>query len=102
MIGPFRKDINEELLNSQITSTFVAMGEHGSNEEKYELLLQKQERLHKLKRSHARRISPDTLCMVIGNVVGIVVVVAYEHAHVLTSKALSTTLKNTQPPSNMT
>lgn len=96
MIGPFRKDDNEDELDSQIASVFVSMDEWGPDEEFYETLLSHQERLHKMKHSRARRVSPDTMAVVIGNLVGIAFVASYEHAHVWTTKAFSMILKNNQ------
>lgn len=39
------------------------------------------------------RVSPDTLVIVAGNLLGILVIVAYEQRHVITSKALSFVLR---------
>jgi hypothetical protein len=39
------------------------------------------------------RVSPDTVVLVVGNLLGILVIVMYENKHVFTSKALSFTLK---------
>ena len=44
-------------------------------------------------RSPAWRVSPDTLALIAANLLGIVIVVAYEHAHVVTSKAFSSVIK---------
>jgi hypothetical protein len=58
--------------------------------EDYATMLNRLERLYKLKEKNApRQISPDTLLIVAGNILGILVIVAYEHSHVVTSKALS-------------
>lgn len=48
------------------------------------------ERLEKLKESNTPpRLSPDTLAIVIGNFLGIAVIVGHERAHVVTSKAFN-------------
>lgn len=39
------------------------------------------------------KVTPDTLAIVAGNLIGIAVVVGYERAHVLTSKAFANVLK---------
>lgn len=41
----------------------------------------------------SRRVSPDTIAIVLGNLIGILVIVGYEQKHVVTSKALSFILK---------
>jgi hypothetical protein len=40
------------------------------------------------------RISADTKLVVAGNLLGIVLILAYEHAHVITSKALNFVFKS--------
>lgn len=40
-----------------------------------------------------QRVSPDTMAIVLGNLAGIVVIVGYEKANVVTSKALSFVMK---------
>jgi len=40
-----------------------------------------------------RRISPDTIAVVAGNIVGIVIIVWYEQLNVISSKALSLIIK---------
>lgn len=47
------------------------------------------DRLMEMKTDDRRhRISPDTVLIVLGNLLGILVIVAYEQKHVLTSRAL--------------
>lgn len=43
--------------------------------------------------SNSRRVSPDTMAIVIGNLVGIALIVGHERANVVTSKALNFVLK---------
>ena len=47
------------------------------------------ERLIKLRTetTSKRKISPDTLALVAGNILGILIIVGYEHSHVMVSKA---------------
>lgn len=40
-----------------------------------------------------RRVSPDTLAIVAGNLFGIVIIVSFEHTHALVSKATGFILK---------
>ena len=59
------------------------------NSDEYSDMISHLERLSKL-RTHERpgRVSPDTVLIVAGNLVGILIIVAYEHSHAMTSKAL--------------
>lgn len=41
-----------------------------------------------------RRVKMDTLLPILGNLAGIVAILSYEHAHVVTSKALGFVLKS--------
>ncbi len=41
-----------------------------------------------------RRISPDTLLIVFGNIIGILLILSYEHLGVITSKALGFVLRS--------
>ena len=50
------------------------------------------ERLHALKKDE-KRVSPDTALIVGGNLVGIIIIVMYEHAHVIVSKSFNLLLK---------
>lgn len=50
--------------------------------------------LYKLQEKHSpKRVSPDTVLIVVGNLAGIVAILGYERAHVVTSKALGFVLK---------
>lgn len=46
-------------------------------------------KLHEYKDKSRTRISPDTRAIVIGNLVGIILIVGHERANVMTSKALN-------------
>lgn len=52
-------------------------------------------KLYTLKEKNSpKRVSPDTLILVAGNLAGIVLILGYERAHVVTSKALGFVLKS--------
>lgn len=58
--------------------------------DEYGTMLNRLERLKKLQANHSQKqISPDTLIIVGGNLVGILIIVMHERANVITSKALS-------------
>jgi hypothetical protein len=78
-------------LEKAIDSILIEMSCFSANDPQYNDLLGKLERLHKLnsneKKEH-RSVSPDALLAVIGNLTGIGMILGYEQAHVVTSKAL--------------
>lgn len=50
--------------------------------------------LYRLKeKTSTKHVSPDTLAIIVGNLAGIVLILGYERAHVVTSKALSFVIK---------
>lgn len=58
--------------------------------DEYGTMLNRLERLKKLQTNHSsKQINPDTLLIVGGNLVGILIIVMHERANVITSKALS-------------
>lgn len=64
----------------------------GSTE--YAALLAQLDQLYKTRAQLAKpSITPDTMLIVGGNILGILVIVSYEHLHVITSKALGFILK---------
>jgi hypothetical protein len=67
---------------------YVASLIQGSDE--YDRALSHLEKLYKIKQGEkSKKISPDTKAIIIANLAGIGLILAYEHAHVITSKALS-------------
>lgn len=57
--------------------------------EEYPKMLEHLSKLNEMKsEERRRRISPDTMLMVAGNLLGILIIVGYEQKHVVTSKAL--------------
>jgi len=67
----------------------------GPDSPEYPMYLEYLERLQKLKTENTSRepIKLDTVVMVAGNLLGILVIVAYEQKHVMVSKGLGFVLK---------
>jgi hypothetical protein len=64
------------------------------NRDDYMKSIEALERLHKLKQKEAEsKVSPDTLALIAGNLLGILLILNHERAHIVTSKALSFVLK---------
>jgi hypothetical protein len=62
--------------------------------DEYPKMVEQLGKLYKLKESDSpKRLSPDVALTVAGNIAGILLILQYERAHVITSKALSFVLK---------
>ena len=62
--------------------------------EEYPKMVEQLSKLYKLKESDSpKRVDPNTALTVGGNLAGILLILQYERAHVITSKALSFVLK---------
>lgn len=78
------------LIDAQITKILSRMDEVEVDSEEYPKLMDRLERLNKIKaEERPGRVSRDTVVMVAGNLLGILVIVAYEQKHVFTSKGLT-------------
>jgi hypothetical protein len=73
-----------------IVKVLEAMQTYDQGDAEFATALENLERLTKLKEAEKQksRVSPDTIAIVAGNLVGILVMVGYEQSHVMTSKAL--------------
>ena len=76
--------LEQELMNNMLTT--------GPEAEIFDTQLTYLERLKSLK-NKKMNISHDTMAIVIGNIVCVLIVVMYEQKHILTTKAMSLTLK---------
>jgi hypothetical protein len=77
-----------------IKKVLIEMQENGVETEEYSTAVRHLETLTKLKTEEGRkRVSADTMAIVVGNLLGILVIVAYEQKHVMTTKANWGTLK---------
>lgn len=83
----FRTDVTTPV-DCQIDAVLNEMETIGVNSDRYPVQMTYLERLHELKtKTRQPSVSRDTLIVVAGNLVGILLVVAYEQKHVITSKA---------------
>ena len=86
----FRKNEQDRALDELINSSMNELAMTAVDSEEHPKLMSALERLQKLKASKSRKpISTDTIAIVAGNLLGILIIVAYEHAHVMTSKSYS-------------
>ena len=84
-------------LDLEIKSVLNKMQDITPDTDEYGLLLDRLEKLYKMKvsdKDDRKRVSADTIVMVGANLAGIVMILGFERAHVITSKALSFVLKS--------
>lgn len=88
MLDRFRSN-SDAKLDALIDDVMHRMSEAEDDPTEYEKHLVHLERLKKVKTENRQpRLSRDTMVMCLTNLAGVIVIVAYEHAHVVTSKAL--------------
>ena len=84
----------KSVIDEPITAVLNDMNTYGPDSEEYSQLVDHLDRLIRLKQEEKRsRVSPDTMAIVAGNLLGILIIVAYEHNHVMASKATNFVLK---------
>lgn len=82
-----KREIEIDNLISLMARTNPATDEYKSMANSLDILIKARDS------ERARRVSPDTLAIVAANLLGIVLVLNYEHTHVITSKAFNWILK---------
>ncbi len=81
-----------------IAGVLVEMQQYGPESSEYLKMMSYLERLHALKTKNRRQpMSRDTLAIVIGNLAGILIIVAYEQKHVMTSKGFMQLVRPERP-----
>jgi len=92
---------NEPALNLAIEKLTQELLRMDSDDSKYSSKLALLERLIKIRDSKAKwRVSPDTVLIVVGNLLGILLIVAYEQRNVIRSEAKSFILRPRIPGHN--
>lgn len=88
MFEAFRRTKQEGPLDDQIGAVLLEMDGVGVSSEQYPKLMGYLERLTKLKDGeHPERLSRNTIAIVAGNVLVVLVTVAYEQRHILSTKS---------------
>lgn len=84
----------ESKLEKPIDAVLNSMEIYGPETSEYNELVGQLERLTKMQSDErSSRVSPDTVAIVAGNILGILIVVAYEQKHVVVSKAMGMLLR---------
>lgn len=95
-----QQSAEDKKLADLIDSVMNDMASYGPDSPEYPALVEHLQRLNELKtKDRPKRISPDTMALVAGNLIGILIIVAYEQKHVMTSKSLNFIMK---PKTDMT
>jgi len=85
-------------LDVQIDAVLDEMQRKGVLHEDYPKLMSYLERLHEVKTQQRRDpVSRDTLALIGGNLLGILLIVAYEQKHVMTSKGFTQIIRPKTP-----
>lgn len=91
----FQKEPDEESgLKKAIDTVFSEMASVSCDSDDYAKMVKQLSKLYSLKEiDKPARVSPDTIALVIGNIIGILLIVGHERTHVVTSKAMQFVLK---------
>jgi hypothetical protein len=91
-----KKDNNSLELDEQISRVLSRMQYLEPDSEEYGSTLLRLDKLYSMKNSNSsnNRISADTMLIVGANLLGIILILGYERAHVVTSKALGFVVKS--------
>lgn len=82
------------VLDEPISKVLTGMNTYGPEDPEYKTMMEHLERLMKLKADEQKSgVSPDTLAIVLGNLLGILIIVAYEQKHVMVSRGLGFVIK---------
>ena len=78
-------------LNEAITEIYAELAGFEAHQEEYDAATDQLVKLIKLKKEMvpSNRVSPDTLATVASSLLGIAMILSYERANVITSKAMS-------------
>jgi hypothetical protein len=86
----FRKTEKAIAIEKEINATLQQMQTVGVGSDEYAKLLDKLERLNEVSAKNGRgKVDANTLAIICANLFGILIIVAYEQKHVLSSKALN-------------
>lgn len=92
--------IEDLKLANEIDSVMNRMAEIGPDDPEYPKQIVYLQRLNDLKtQKRDKRVSPDTMAIVLGNLIGILIIVAYEQKHIMKSTSMNFIMK---PKTNIT
>jgi hypothetical protein len=81
-------------LQTAIDGLYEKLAAFSGDTEEFSAITDQIVKLYALKEDQSKsRVSPDTLAMIAGNILGILLIVGHERAHIVTSKALGFVMK---------
>jgi hypothetical protein len=85
-----KKPVIKTALDDVIEDALRELKGYEAASEEYAQTVEQLTKLHAMqKEEKTDRLSKDTLALVLGNLAGVLVIVSYEHSHVMASKAMS-------------
>jgi hypothetical protein len=97
MFGRFVKK-KPSVLDEPIAKVLTDMNTYGADSPEYPTLINHLEKLNRMKaEERGNRPSPDTMAIVAGNLLGILIIVAYEQKHAMVSRGLGFVIKPKEP-----
>lgn len=93
MLKKFTKKDRRTKLEKEIESVLCNLRTMDPSSEAYTTATQNLERLHKMKSEDKFKVSPDTVMVVAGSLIGTILVLYFERTGVVTSKALGWLMK---------
>ena len=88
----FKKE--KTMLEKEIEAVLLEMKDMYVASEEYEIALNHLSTLHEMKPKEKKwNVSPDTMAIVAGNLLGIILILKHEEMNVITSKALNFVIK---------
>jgi hypothetical protein len=97
MFERFRKK-KTSILDEPIGNILTQMNKIEPGSKEYSVMVDQLERLTKARAEEARpQVNSDTWAIVAGNLLGILIIVAYEQKHVMVSKGLGFVIKPRDP-----
>lgn len=89
-----RKQISKTILDLEIEALLLEMKNHSRSSSEYKVMVESLTELYKAKEvTLGRQISPDTIAIIAANLLGIGMIIGFEKANVVTSKALGFIMK---------
>lgn len=93
MLKKFTRGNKPTMLEMEIKKVYMELSEYAPGTEEYSEVLANLERLYKVSENQTKSISPDTIAMIAGNLLGLGLILGYEKTNIITSKALGFVLK---------
>jgi hypothetical protein len=99
MFGRFVKKKKPSVLDEPIAKILTDMNTYGPDSPEYPTLISHLEKLNRMKAEEGSKVrpSPDVMAIVVGNLLGILIIVAYEQKHAMVSRGLGFVIRPKDP-----